>query len=98
MEKFKRTIHVYKNYFWDFYYAQSEKVQDKIDWTIGLVKVLKIVPKKYFDHITGTDGIWEIKTQIGNNIYRIFSCFDKGNIIILLSGFQKNHKKLQKRK
>ena len=93
MEVFRRNIRVYKNYFWDFYYAQIKEVQDKIDWVIGLVRELKIVPKKYFDHITGTEGLYEIRTQVGNNIYRIFCFFDKGNLVILLSGF---HKKTQK--
>jgi phage-related protein len=93
LEDFKRTINVYKNHFWDFYNAQPKKVQDKIDWTIGLVQTLKIVPKIYFDHMTGTSGLWEIRTQVGSNIFRVFCCFDKGNLVILLSGFQKKTQK-----
>ncbi len=96
MEEFKRTISVYKNHFWDFYFKQPKKVQDRIDWTIGLIRGLKIIPKKYFDHLTGTDGIWEIRTQVGNNIYRVFCCFDKGDLVILLSGFQKKTQKTPK--
>ena len=97
MEDFKRNIQVYKNHFWDFYNVQSKKIQDKIDWTIGLVRVLPIVPKKYFDHITGTDGLWEIRIQVGNNIFRVFCCFDKKNLVILLSGFQKKTQKTPKK-
>ncbi|MBX2976246.1 MAG: type II toxin-antitoxin system RelE/ParE family toxin [Ignavibacteriaceae bacterium] len=93
MDEFKRTISVYKNYFWDFYNSQSPKVQAKLDWTIGLVRILKIVPKIYFDHLTGTDGLWEIRTQVGSNIFRVFCCFDEGNLVILLSGFQKKTQK-----
>ena len=98
MEDFKRNIQVYKNHFWDFYNVQSKKIQDKIDWTIGLVRVLPIVPKKYFDHITGTDGLWEIRIQVGNNIFRVFCCFDKKNLVILLSGFQKKTQKTPKKR
>jgi phage-related protein len=58
-----------------------------------LVRSLKVVPKVYCNHLTGTDGIWEIRTQVGSNIFRVFCCFDKGNLVILLSGF---HKKTQK--
>ena len=97
MEDFRRTIRVYENHFWDFYNSQPKKVQDRIDWTIGLVRGLRIVPKKYFDHMTGTDGLWEIRTQVGNNIYRVFCCFDKGNVVILFSGFQKKTQKTPKR-
>ena len=97
MEDFKRNISVYKNYFWDFYYAQTKDVQDKIDWVIGLVRGLRVVPKKYFEHLTGTDGLFEIKVQVGNNIYRIFCFFDKGNLVILLTGFQKKSQKTPKK-
>lgn len=97
MEDYKRNISVYKNYFWDFYNTQTKDVQKKIDWVIGLIRVLKIVPKKYLKHLVGTDGLFEIRVQVGNNIYRVFCFFDKGNLIILLSGFQKKDQKTPKR-
>jgi len=97
LEDFKRIICVYKNHFWDFYDLQPKKVQDRLDWVIGLVRTLKIVPKTYFDHLTGSDGLWEIRTQLGNNIYRVFCCFDEGNLVILLSGFQKKTQKTPKK-
>lgn len=97
LEDFKRTVQIYKNHFWDFYNSQSVKVQDKIDWTIGLVRSLRIVPKIYFDHITGTDGLWEIRTKVGSNIFRVFCCFDEGNLVVLLSGFQKKTQKTPKK-
>ncbi|MEA3446418.1 MAG: type II toxin-antitoxin system RelE/ParE family toxin [Bacteroidota bacterium] len=97
MEEFKRNIDVYENHFWDFYNAQTLKIQEKIDWVIGLVRNLRIVPKKYFDHLTGTDGLFEIRIQVGNNIYRVFCFFDEGNLVILLSGFQKKTQKTPKK-
>jgi phage-related protein len=57
---------------------------------------LTTVPKKFFDHMTGTDGIYEIRVEMGSNIYRIISCFDKGNIVVLFNGFQKRRKKQPK--
>ena len=93
MSTFKRTIVVFENHFWDFYNAQNKRVQEKIDWSIGLLRSLEKVPKKYFDHLTGTDGLWEIRIQVGNDIFRVFCCFDKGNLVILLSGFQKKSQK-----
>ena len=97
MKDFKREINIYKNYFWDFYNSQTNNVQKKIDWVIGLINVLKIVPQKYLKHLTGTDGIFEIRVQVGNNIYRIFCFFDKENLVILLSGFQKKDQKTPKK-
>ena len=52
LNNFKRNIQVYKSHFWDFYNAQPKKVQDKIDWIIGLVRGLKVVPRPYFEYLT----------------------------------------------
>jgi phage-related protein len=51
------------------------------------------VPKKFLDHMTGTDGLYEIRVEVGSNISRIFCCFDKGNLVILFNGFQKKSQK-----
>lgn len=96
IEKFIRTTYVYGNEFWDFYDAQKKSVQDKIDWVIGLVRTLPIVPEKFFKHLQGTDGLFEMRIKVGSNIYRIFCFFDKGNLIILLNGFQKKTDKTPK--
>jgi phage-related protein len=97
LEEFKRKISVYKNDFWDFYNSQTVEVQKKIDWVIGLVRILKIVPQKYLKHLSGTDGLYEIRVQLGNNTYRVFCFFDEGNLVILLSGFQKKDQKTPKK-
>jgi phage-related protein len=88
-----RTTFVYGNEFWDFYYAQKPEVQDKIDWVIGLVRTLRMVPEKFFKHIEGTDGLYEIRIKLSSDIFRIFCFFDEGNLIILLNGFQKKSPK-----
>jgi phage-related protein len=91
-----RTTYVYGNDFWDFYYSQKQEIQDKIDWVIGLVRTLRMVPDKFFKYLEGTDGLFEIKIKAGSDIYRIFCFFDKGNLIILLNGFQKKTDKTPK--
>ena len=58
-----------------------------------MIKVTRQVPKKYFKHMEGTKGLYEIRVEIGSNIYRIFSFFDQGNIVVLGNAF---HKKTQK--
>lgn len=35
------------------------------------------------------DGIYEIRIEVGSNIYRIFTFFDDNKLVILLHGFQK---------
>jgi phage-related protein len=88
-----RDTFVYKRYFWDFYYAQNKKVHGKIDFVIGLVRSLRIVPEKYLKHIEGTDGLCEIRIKLGRNNFRVFCFFDEGSLIILLGGFQKKSDK-----
>lgn len=54
---YERDVIAYKSYFLHFYELQSDAVQVKIEWTLNLIRVLKIVPEKYFKHITGTKGL-----------------------------------------
>ena len=91
-----RTTYVYGNEFWDFYYAQRSEVQDKIDWVIGLVRSLRMVPEKFFKHLEGTEGLFEIRIKVGRDIFRIFCFFDEGNLVILINGFQKKTDKTPK--
>ncbi|MCM4161100.1 type II toxin-antitoxin system RelE/ParE family toxin [Antarcticibacterium flavum] len=93
MEEFNRQIGFYENHFRDFYKKQSLAVQKKIDWTLLLIKTTRIVPEKFLKHLSNTDGIWEVRISAGNGIFRIFCFFDEGNLIILLSGFQKKTQK-----
>jgi len=93
---FLRQVIAYKKYFLDFYTEQPDNVQAKIEWTLNLIRVTSQVPEKYFKHIEGTKGLYEIRVEVGSNIYRIFSFFDKGNIVVLGNAFQKKTQKTPK--
>ena len=71
-------------------------VRKKIDWTLLILKTTRIVPEKFLKHLNNTDGLWEVRVSAGNGIFRIFCFFDDGNLIILLSGFQKKTQKTPK--
>jgi phage-related protein len=88
-----RIIIFYKNYFLDFFDKQSKKVQEKIDYVLDMISNIERVPKKYFKHLEGTRGLYEIRVKYGNNIYRIFSCFDEGKLVVLFNGFMKKSSK-----
>jgi phage-related protein len=94
--EFERQVIAYKRYFIDFYKEQPDKVQRKIEWTLNFIRVTRQVPEKYFKHMTGTKGLYEIRVEVGSNIYRIFSFFDKGNLIVLGNAFQKKTQKTPK--
>ncbi len=44
-----------------------------------------------------TEGLYEIRIEFEGNIYRIFCCFDKGNLVLLFNGFQKKTQKTPKK-
>ena len=94
---YDRQVIAYKKYFLDFYEKQPENVQSKIEWTLNLIRVTRQVPEKYFKHLEGTNGLYEIRVEVGRNIYRIFSFFDKGNLVVLGNAFQKKTQKTPKR-
>lgn len=94
--KFQRQVYYYKNHFKEFYTKQDLAVRKKIDWVIGLVQEFEIIPSKFFRHIDGSDGIFEIRVMFRRNIFRIFCFFDEDKLIILLHGFQKKTQKTPK--
>ena len=92
-----RQITFYKHYFQDFFKKQPEKVKAKIVWTFDLIEDLQRVPQTYLKHIENTDGLYEIRVQLGSDIFRIFCFFDKGKLVVLAHGFQKKTQKTPKK-
>ena len=88
-----RKITFFKNYFQGFFDKQSKKVKAKIVWTFDLIEDMQRVPETYLKHIENTDGLYEIRVQLGSDIFRIFCFFDRGQLVILANGFQKKTQK-----
>ena len=91
-----RSIFYYKHYFLEFYNEQTEEVRRKFNWTLELISTLERVPGKYFRHMEGTIGLYEIRVEVGSNIYRAFAFFDEGQLIVVANGFQKKTQKTPK--
>lgn len=91
-----RIIIFYRDYFQAFFQKQNRKVKAKILWTLNVIEDLQRVPETYLKHIENTDGIYEIRVQVGSDIFRIFCFFDKGQLIVLANGFQKKTQKTPK--
>ena len=91
-----RTIKLYKDYFKVFYVAQNDAVRRKINYCINVVKTVDRVPKTILKNMEDADGLYEIRIEVGNNIFRIFCCFDEGSLVILFNGFQKKTQKTPK--
>lgn len=95
--KSERHIIFHKHHFTDFYLELTEDVQEKIEYVFKIMRTVQNVPKKFLDYMAGTDGLYEIRIEYGSNIYRIFCCFDKGNLVVLFNGFQKKTQKTPKK-
>lgn len=96
-ENFIREIFYYRNYYLDFFNLLTIDVRKKFNWTLQLIATLNHIPEKYFKHISNSSGLYEIRVEVGSDIYRVFSFFDKGNIVILINGFQKKTPNTPKR-
>lgn len=94
--KTERIIIFHKYYFQDFYLKVSDNVKEKIGYVFRLIKTVDKVSEKFLKHIEGTDGLYEIRIEVGSNIYRIFCCFDEGNLVVLFNAFQKKAQKTPK--
>ena len=96
-QNFIRNIFYYRQYYPDFFETLRPEIQIKFNWTLGLIATLERVPVKFFKHIEGTDGIYEIRVEVRSEIFRVFSFFDKGQLVVLVNGFQKKSQKAPKK-
>jgi len=95
--EYRREIDVFDEFFWDFYRRLNPRAQKKVEWTLGLVRDLEVIPSNYFKSIQGAPGLFEIRIQSGNDAYRIFCFLIESRSIVLLNGFVKKSNRTPKR-
>lgn len=88
-----RTVKFYKHYFQEFFASQTPQVKKKIAQTLVWVQEVDRLPISILRNIDGVNGLFEIRVECGGNIFRIFCCFDKGNLVVLFNAFQKKTQK-----
>lgn len=81
----------------EFLDALSAKQARKVAWVLELIEDLEVVPVKYFKKMTGTDDIWEIRVQSGNNIFRILGFVEEKYLVVLNHAFQKKTQKIPRK-
>lgn len=92
----KRRVVFYERYFLDFFDLQHEYVKEKILYVLFLVETTPRIPVKFFKAIENYPGLYEIRIEYQSNIFRVFCCFDEGNLIILFQGYTKKTAKTPK--
>ena len=91
----KRRIIAYKNHYKDFFESLDEGTQEKILYGMLLLKTQERLPSKFVKPIR--DGLFELRIEWQGNIYRIFFCFDEGQLVVLFNCFQKKSQKTPKK-
>ena len=81
----------------DFLDSLSGKQAQKIAWVLRLIEELDIVPSTYLKKLVNTEEIWEVRIQVGNNIFRLLGFFDGDDLVVLNHGFQKKTQKTPKK-
>jgi len=80
----------------DFLDTLDGKQAQKVAWVMQAVEELEKVPATYLKKLVNTKGIWEIRVQMGSNIFRFLGFFNQGRFIVLTNGFQKKTQKTPK--
>lgn len=91
--RFFRHVFYYKDYYLEFFEGLKPEVKNKFNWTLQLIATVDRIPAKYFKHLSGSSGLYEIRVEVGTDIYRVFCFFDQEKLIILVNGFQKKTQK-----
>ena len=92
-----RKVIAYKNHFVDFYKKQDDKIQRKIEYVLDMVRFEKRIPKKFFKHLEGTEGIYEVRVITTFKSKRILCFQDKGDLVVLTNCFVKKTQKTPKK-
>jgi len=77
----------------EFLDSLSSKQAQKVLWVLQLIEDLEIVPQQYFKKLVDAEGLWEVRIQFGNDIFRLLGFFDGGSLLILTNGFAKKTQK-----
>lgn len=100
MEENKEHIRdlYFSDEFWEFYHQQQDKVKQKFDYVLGIVRNEKVITTKFVKHLNGTD-LYEMRISINTNEYRtVLFAVNNTNImlatkILVLNAFLKKSTK-----
>ena len=80
----------------EFLESLQSKQAQKVAWVLQLIEEFDVVPVQYFKKLVNTDDLWEVRVQIGGNIFRIIGFLDDEQLVVLNHAFQKKTQKTPK--
>ena len=60
---------------------------------LEVIEELEVVPRQYFKKLVDSEGIWEVRVQFANDIFRLLGFIDGGSLLILTNSFAKKTQK-----
>lgn len=79
--------------FEEFFAVQNQKVRDKIIKILSIIETIERVPVQYLKFIEGTNGLFEVRVQLGSNIFRIFVSLTATNLLYYCQAFKRKLKR-----
>lgn len=71
----------------------SDKQAAKVAWVLKIIREINPTPSNYFKKLVNTNGIWEVRVDVGRNTFRLLGFFSGRELIILTNSFQKKGQK-----
>lgn len=81
----------------DFLDSLTEEQAQKVTWVLQLIEDLERIPVQYFKKLINTSDLWEVRVQIGNNVFRLLGFLEGDRVVILNHAFQKKTQKTPKK-
>ena len=88
-----RRLIVFEDHFKNFRRTLDREALKKLYQVMTLIMRVEVVPAKFLQAVRGRKGLFEIRLEYESNIYRVFCCFDEGDVVVLFNGFQKKTQK-----
>ena len=77
----------------EFLDSLSARQAQKIAWVLHLIEDFQSIPTQYFKKLTGTDELWEVRTEIGGDAFRLLGFLHGSRFVVLTHGFRKKTQK-----
>ncbi len=77
----------------EFLDSLTGKQAQKVLWVLQLIEELEVIPRQYFKKLVNSEGIWEVRIQFGNDLFRLLGFFYEGSLLVLTNGFAKKSQK-----
>jgi phage-related protein len=78
----------------DFLDSLSSKEAQKVVWVLRLIEEMESVSTKFYKQLSNSDGIIEVRAQIGKNNFRLLGFEHRDTFVILTNGFKKKDQKV----